>query len=57
MLDQDAIQDQRLDQLEEKVTDLTIEVRSLVQVLKGLPNLVKGLAAAIVAAIGGTTLI
>jgi hypothetical protein len=57
MIDRDDKQDERLDRLEQAMTELTVEVRSIVKAIDGVGTLMKGLAGIIVAAIGGTAVL
>ena len=57
MIDRDDKQDERLDRLEDAMTELTVEVRSIVKAIEGVGTLMKGLATVIVAAIGGTAVL
>lgn len=57
MLDRDDKQDERIEKLENAVTELTVEVRSIVHAIEGVATLMKGLAGIIVAAIGGTAVL
>lgn len=57
MIDRDDKQDARLDRLEDAMTELTVEVRSIVKAIEGVGTLMKGLATVIVAAIGGTAVL
>jgi len=56
-MDRDDKQDERIERLEAAVTELTVEVRSIVKAIDGVATLMKGLAGIIVAAIGGTAVL
>ncbi|MGB0377881.1 MAG: hypothetical protein ACPGGE_03585 [Poseidonia sp.] len=53
----DDAQDARLDRLEDAISSLTVEVRSIVSAVKHVGDLMKWLAGVIVAAIGGTAVL